>query len=95
MAEEAPEPPCDKDEFAELVREMVTEDAPKLFAVVQEKGDGVDAWVAAWGMAFKDHAELVAVDRRVRMTLQRPENACRLFRRGGRLNVHLVWTDDA
>ena len=36
-------PMCGTEEFAELMAEMVAEDAPRLFAVVQEFGERVDA----------------------------------------------------
>ena len=55
-------PLCDEVEFAELVDELVAEDAPRLFAVLQEYGERADGRIAAWGMAFPDHADVVGVD---------------------------------
>jgi hypothetical protein len=70
---------------------MVADEAPRLFAVVQEYGDRVDGRIAAWGMAFGDHAEVVAVERGLRMSLRVPENALRLFRFGSHIKARLVW----
>jgi hypothetical protein len=58
---------------------MVADEAPRLFAVVQEYGERVDGQIAAWGMAFADHAEVVSVKRGMRMSLQAPEKALRMF----------------
>jgi hypothetical protein len=41
---------------------MVAAHAPRIFAVVQEWGERVDARIAAWGLSFEDHAELLGVD---------------------------------
>jgi hypothetical protein len=85
------DPLCGEDEFAELVTEMVAEHAPRLFAVVQEYRDRVDGRIAAWGMAFDDHAEIVAANRGLRMGLNEPENAISLFGRGADVRARLVW----
>ncbi|MBB5801277.1 hypothetical protein F4560_001045 [Saccharothrix ecbatanensis] len=82
---------CDEPEFATILEQMVADEAPRLFAVVQEFGDRVDGRIAAWGMAFADHAEVVSVEHRRRMSLQAPENALRLFAVGGQVRVRLVW----
>jgi hypothetical protein len=77
--------------FELLLAEIVANDPPRLFAVVQELGERVDARVAAWGMAFEDHAELVGVDRQMRASLGKPEDALFLFRSGERIQARLVW----
>ncbi|MGH3905992.1 MAG: hypothetical protein ACRDTE_17690 [Pseudonocardiaceae bacterium] len=86
-----PTPLCDEPEFAALLEEMVADEAPRLFAVVQEYGERVDGRIAAWGMAFDDHAEVVSVGRGMRMSLQAPENALRLFKFGSHIRARLVW----
>lgn len=86
-------PVCDETEFAELVDGMVADEAPRLFAVVQEYGERVDARIAAWGMAFADHVEVVAVARKLRMDLRTPENALPVFTVGSRIRARLVWFD--
>jgi len=84
-------PLCDEPEFAAILEEMVADEAPRLFAVVQEYGDRVDGRIAAWGMAFDDHAEIVSVKRGLRMSLQTPENALRMFKFGSHIRARLVW----
>jgi hypothetical protein len=84
---------CGEAEFNELVDEMVADEAPRLFAVVQVYGDWVDGRIAAWGMAFEDHAEVVSVDGRTHMSLRSAERAVRGFRRRPDVNAHLVWVN--
>lgn len=96
LGEPVPEPTdltplCGEQEFAALLENMVADAAPRLFAVVQEYGERVDAQIAAWGMAFDDHAEVVRVDRGCRMSLPAPENALRHFTRGDYIRARLVW----
>lgn len=50
-----------------------------------------DGRIAAWGLAFDDHAEVVSVERTRRMSLQAPENALRLFKFGSHIRARLVW----
>lgn len=69
-------------EFAAILEGMVADEAPRVFAVVQEYGQRVDGQIAAWGMAFSDHAEVVSVDGRLRMSLKAPESALRGFHFG-------------
>jgi hypothetical protein len=84
-------PVCDEHEFAELIEQMVADDAPRLFAVVQEYGERVDAVIVAWGLAFPDHAEIVADH--LRMSLHSPESALRMFDAGRHVRARLVWFD--
>jgi hypothetical protein len=85
------EPLCDEAEFGALVNEIVTEHAPRLFAVVQEYGNRVDARIAAWGMAFNGRAVVTSTRGGAFQTLARPEHAVRLFTRGTRVSSRLVW----
>lgn len=71
-----PGPLCDETEFAELIDQMVAENAPRVFAVVQELGDRVDGWIAAWGMAFEDRVEVIGSDGSLRMTCRLPRRRC-------------------
>jgi hypothetical protein len=82
-------PACDEHEFASIVEGMVADEAPRLFAVVQEYGERVDAVIAAWGMAFPDHAEIVA--HQMRISVRAPESALRMFTVGSHIRAHLVW----
>ncbi|MER5264413.1 hypothetical protein ABTZ99_20305 [Actinosynnema sp. NPDC002837] len=88
-------PLCGEVEFAGLLDTMVTTAPPRVFAVVQEFGERVDAWVAAWGFAFEDRAEVFAVDDHSRMSLGKPENALHLFSsKRHQLRARLVWLPD-
>lgn len=84
-------PLCGEIEFTAIMEAMVADNAPRLFAVVQEYGERVDARIAAWGMAFEDHAEVISVERGLRMSLQIPENALRGFNFGTHIRARLVW----
>lgn len=78
-------------QFTAMLQSMVTSEAPSLFAVVQEYGDREDARIAAWGMAFAGHAEVVTVDGRLRMNVREPTNALRAFRIDTNIRARLVW----
>jgi hypothetical protein len=84
-------PLCDEPKFAAILEGMVADEAPRLFAVVQEYGERVDAQIVAWGMAFAGHAEVVSVDRGLRMSLRAPENALPGFAFGSHIRARLVW----
>src|SRR5262245_24882806 len=87
---EPPLPPmCDQAEFDKLMVEMVADETPRLFAVVQELGDRSDGWVAAWGLAFDDHVEILREGGLLR--LRSPDRALWLFSRPSNLTAHLVW----
>lgn len=85
------QPLCGETEFATELESMVADEAPRLFAVVQEYGERVDAQIAAWGMAFDDHAEVVSVERGLRMSLREPDQALRGFNFGSHIRARLVW----
>ncbi|MDQ2708202.1 MAG: hypothetical protein M3Z25_11440 [Actinomycetota bacterium] len=84
-------PLCDEPEFAAILEELVADEAPRLFAVVQEYGERVNVRIAAWGMAFAEHTEIVSAEREVRMSLQAPENALWMFKLGSHIRARLVW----
>jgi hypothetical protein len=84
-------PTCGEAEFAEEINAMVADEAPKLFAIVQELGERADAVIAAWGMAFDDCAELIGADGGSRMSLESPETARWLFSRRENITAHIIW----
>lgn len=84
------EPLCSREEFDACTRELVQEDAPKVFAVVQEYGDRVDGAVVGWGMAFGDHVDIVTTDGSLRR-LASPEVALKRMRYGAHVTTRLVW----
>lgn len=89
------EPPlCDEAEFADLIREMVEDEAPRLFAIVQEYGERVDAHVAGWGMWFGDRAVAVDSDGGT-MIMRSMESALRLFRGDPHIRPRLCWAAPA
>jgi hypothetical protein len=88
-------PLCDAAEFAELMAEMVTDDAPRVFAVVEELGTRVDARVAGWGLAYADHVDVIGVDGGVHLGAAGPENILRRFGRRARITAHIVWPTGA
>lgn len=85
------QPLCGEDEFASIMEGIVADEAPRLFAVVQVYGERIDGRIAGWGMAFADHAEVVSVERGLRMSLPAPENALRIFKFGSHIRARLVW----
>lgn len=84
-------PMCGTEEFAELMAEMVAEDAPRLFAVVQEFGERVDARIAAWGLAHPGRVDVIGVDGTVHITAAAPETVLRRFDRRANTSTHLIW----
>lgn len=92
----AGQPPlCDEPEFTALIEGMVADEAPRVFAVVQEYGCRVDARIAAWGMAFTDHAEVVSEDRQQRLSLPGAHSACRPNHFGSHIRASIVWAPGA
>lgn len=86
-------PLCGAAEFAELVAEMVADEAPRLLAVVQEYGELVDGRIAAWGMAFDDHTEIISVDGDTSMSLPSPQRAARGFSHHPTITARMVWVN--
>jgi hypothetical protein len=86
-------PLCDAETFAASLAGMVADFAPRVFAVVQEYGDRVDGRIAAWGMVFDDHVEVVDVNGRIRRGVRSPEDALWGFGFGSHITPHLVWVN--
>jgi hypothetical protein len=86
-------PLCDEAEFAQEIAELVADEAPRLFAVVQEYGERVDGCIAAWGLAFADYADIVRVDHGRHLILRSPERAVRLFSHSPHITARLVWVN--
>jgi hypothetical protein len=84
-----------REEFAAIVEQMVADQAPRLFAVVQTYGGRLDGRVAAWGMAFDEGAEVVSIDRGLRMSLEAAETAPMLFALDRQIEARLVWLPPA
>jgi hypothetical protein len=84
-------PLCDEAEFAQELAELVADEAPRLFAVVQEYGKRVDGRIAAWGLAFEDYADVIGLDHNIYVGLQSPERAVRIFSHHPHITAHVVW----
>lgn len=78
-------------EFIESVYEMVADHAPRLFAIVLEYGDQVDAGILAWGLALDGSAYVVTIDGKNQYLLSEPENALKYMPCGTRATPHLIW----
>lgn len=86
-------PLCDEAEFAQEIAELVAEEAPRLFAVVQEYGERVDGRIAAWGLAFEDYADVIGLNHNIYVGLRSPERAVRIFSHHPHITAHVVWVD--
>lgn len=86
-------PLCDEEEFAQEVRELVADEAPRVFALVEERGERADGWIVAWGMVFEDRVEVIGAKGGLRMTARSVDRVQRVFFR--RRKIRLVWTDSA
>ena len=93
--ESEPRPLGDEHQFAALMRGMVADLAPRVFAIVQEYGERVDGRVVAWGMAFDDHADALDVDGGAHVASRSAEDVLRGFARSRHVTPHLVWVDPA
>lgn len=83
-------PLCGEEEFAAMVEDMVHEEAPRLFAIVQEIGEREDGRIAAWGLAFEDHTAVLR-DRGTWLHVNSPERARHLLGRAPDVTARLVW----
>jgi hypothetical protein len=90
-----PKPFADRAEFAGLVAEMVADQAPRVFAVVLEYGERVDAQIVSWGIALDGGAYMTTVDGRNQYSLADPENALKYVPRRPGTTPHLVWAASA
>ncbi|WP_405678623.1 hypothetical protein OG292_31525 [Streptomyces sp. NBC_01511] len=80
------QPLCGREEFTAVLADIVTDTAPRLFAVGQEYGDRVDGRVAALGMAFEDHADVISVEGHRRTRAPHPNTRC--ARTGSRAGLY-------
>lgn len=90
------EPQWAREEFADVMRELAEQEAPRLFALVEEYGDRADARVAGYGLAYPDRADVNSVEGDFPLRSQSPETARKLFEVSSRsrgVRVHVVWLD--
>jgi hypothetical protein len=84
-------PLCDEALFARILEEMVADNAPRLFAIVQEYGVRVDARIAGWGMAFDDHSTIVGTEGNLYIGVSNGGDRTRGFSFGSHIKPRLVW----
>jgi hypothetical protein len=83
-------PLCGEEEFTAMVTEMVNDEAPRLFAVVQELGQREDGRIAGWGMAFTDHTAVLRGTGSW-LHVSSPDRARRVLSRAPDVTARLVW----
>lgn len=81
------------DGYEDDVRGMVEEHAPRRFAVFQDLGEQVDGRIAAWGMAFDDHVDIVDANASSWMSLTTPRLALRRYARPPEITTRIIWID--
>jgi hypothetical protein len=86
---------CSAEQFSELLASYVADNAPRLFAVVQEYGTRVNARIAGWGLARDGRFDVIGTDSTVYLGASGPDDLLRLFRMGDHVTAHLVWHDPA
>lgn len=84
-------PLCGREEFDQLMAELVADCAPRVFAVTHEYGDRLDGVIAGWEMAFQGYAEFVSASGGFRARLTGPERALRVVRGGAGVVPRLLW----
>lgn len=84
-------PLCGEEQFSRILESMVADNAPRLFAIVQEYGDRVDARIAAWGITLPHRTDIIDSDGSLYMGLQAPEDALLGFHFGTHIRPRLVW----
>lgn len=87
-------PLCSEPEFAALLKTLVANFAPRLFALIEEEGEREDGVLVAWGMAFEDRVEVVrgdGVEKVITGSFASVDHVNRLY--SLRKKMHLVWYD--
>jgi hypothetical protein len=82
--------------FVEEINKMVAAGAPKMFAMVAEIGDRVDAMITVWCVKFPDRTEVISDGPHgVRGSFQSLERARKLLSAGGKIKLRLVSVAEA
>jgi hypothetical protein len=93
-----PTPLGNAEEFTGLMQELAVEEAPRLFALVEEYGEAEDARVAGYGLAYADRADVNSAEGDFQLGSESAERARTLFeissRSAGVSRVHVVWLDE-
>lgn len=78
-----------EDEFSALVQEIVDDYTPRVFALVEERGDRIDGRIFAWGLQFDERATVFCPEGRLFAKTTSADSAHRLFSRIR--NLRLLW----
>ncbi|MFJ6672722.1 hypothetical protein ACIQMJ_16560 [Actinosynnema sp. NPDC091369] len=82
----------DDPEIVGAVQELVDDQAPRVFAVVQETfGPPEDLQIVAWGMTTRTGVEVIDVHGGMRMGLRSAENVLIFYRARGRAIPRIFW----
>ncbi|MFI9010286.1 hypothetical protein ACIGNX_23935 [Actinosynnema sp. NPDC053489] len=76
------------------MRSIAEKRAPRLFAIVEERGKREGSRVAGYGLAYADHVDVNSVEGDFHLMSQSPERARQLFEISARsrgVRTHLVW----
>lgn len=85
--------PLPPDEYANEVRQLVAESAPRLFAIIQEWGENHDARIAAWGLASADRTHIVGANGN-REIITSIRLALRLYAHKPYVTARVHWLDN-
>jgi hypothetical protein len=85
--------PITQEEYAESVRQLVAESAPRRFAIVQDWGTRYDARVAAWGLLMDERTQIIDADAGPRMTMDSIRLALTLYAQAPHVTVRVHWID--
>lgn len=81
----------------ESMHEIARQEAPRLFAIVEQYDDPEDIRVAGYGLAYDNRVDVNAVEGDFRLAPDSPEHARTLFeissRSAGVRRAHVVWLD--
>jgi len=86
----------DEEAYTAKIDKMVAEHIPRLFAMCEEIDDSAE--IVAWGLSFKDHAEVIVADdgKQRHFLFPSAEYAPReLSARSKHCTLRLVWADQA
>lgn len=85
-------PPWTEDEYQRLVAELVADESPTVFAVVEDRDDRQDGRIAAWVLEFPDETEVICTEDGVRMSLSSVDRVLPNFGRQPGVTARLVRT---
>jgi hypothetical protein len=85
-------PPWTEEEYQKLVAELVAEESPTVFAVVEDRDDRLDGRIAAWVLEFPDETEVICTEDGVRMSLASVDRVLARFGKGPGVTARLVRT---